>query len=79
MLGYQLVIGWLITFFTISYLLCKYLKLNSPLLITIFVWSFLMIFIFIFEMLLLYYYKYLEQKGKHYYVRHLRSLLQGPC
>ena len=67
MIGYQLVVGWLITFFAISYLLCKYLNLNSPLLITIFIWSFLMLFIFIFEMLILVYYKYLEQKGKHYY------------
>jgi hypothetical protein len=67
MLGSNLVILWLVFFGIISILLCKYLKLNTSLLCTIFVWTFLMVFIYIFEMMLLFYNEYLEIKGKQYY------------
>jgi hypothetical protein len=64
MLGLHLVILWLVFFGIISNLLCRYLKLNTSLLCTIFVWTFLMVFIYIFEMMLLFYNDYLEIKGK---------------
>ena len=67
MKGGLLVILWLIIFSILSYVFCKMLKLETPLLRTIFVWSFCMVFVAIFEMLLLFYYEYLENKGKHYY------------
>ncbi len=67
MLGYNLVILWLVSFSIASYLLCSYLKLDSALLRTIFVWTFFMVFVAIFEAMLLVYYKYLENKGAYYY------------
>jgi len=67
MLGWKMVILWLSLFFTTSYFLCKFLKIKSTLLVTIFVWTFCMVFISIFEFLLLFYYQYLETKGEYYY------------
>ena len=61
MKGGLLVILWLIIFSILSYVFCKMLKLETPLLRTIFVWSFCMVFVAIFEMLLLFYYEYLEK------------------
>jgi len=67
MLGSYLVILWLITFSIVSYFLCSFLKINTALLRTIFIWSFLMVFVYIIELMLLFKYEYLENKGKHYY------------
>jgi len=67
MKGSLLVILWLIVFFTANYFICKSYGINKPILITIFVWSFLMIFVGIFEMMLLFNMNYLENKSKYYY------------
>ena len=67
MLGANVVILWLTMFAIVSYLLCNYLKLQTVLLRTIFIWTFCMVFIYIFEFLLLFYYEYLEKKGKQFY------------
>ena len=67
MLGKHLVILWLSVFSILSYVFCTILNLKTPLLRTIFVWTFCMVFVGIFELLLLFYYEYLENKGKGYY------------
>jgi len=67
MLGYNLVILWLIIFSILSYILTLFLNIKTKLLCVIFVWTFLMVFVYIFEILLLFHYSYLEKKGKYYY------------
>lgn len=67
MLGGFLVIIWLVAFSLMSYGLCTFLKLDSALFRTIFVWTFLMFFVAIFEMMLPFNLDYLETKGKQYY------------
>ena len=77
MLGCNLVITWLTTFFAVSYGLCQWLGLKTNLLWTIFIWTLAMVFVAIFEMMLLFYYDYLENKGKMYYKEKLCYWLEN--
>lgn len=67
MLGCNLVILWLVAFSILSYGLSSYLKLDSALLRTIFVWTLWMVFVAIVEAMLIFYYTYLENRGNYYY------------
>jgi hypothetical protein len=67
MFGGGLVVLWLTVFSIISFCLCNYLKLNTILLKTIFVWTFLMVFVGIFEMMLIFKHSYLQEKSEYYY------------
>jgi hypothetical protein len=63
MLGYQMVLLWLILFFIMFYPLVKQFDAFHR---TVAYWSYIMIFIMIFEFMLPFNYKYMCEKGQYY-------------
>jgi hypothetical protein len=67
MRGGFLVLLWLALFAAASTFLCRLWNIQSALMRTIFVWSFLMLFVALFEGLLLFYHDYVAEQGTYYY------------